>query len=304
MLGNNRKSNWVIDAVLFTAFTACFWMDLTGVAAHQWLGVGLFGLAIYHLLVHFHWVKAVSFRFFRRLKGTARLNFLVDLALFAGLTTILVTGLQISTWLALPYDRIRFAHHLHVQTAVLTMLALVLKIGLHGSWILQTPFFKPARLQIKIQNQPLPKPARLNPYNTGRRDFIKLMGITGGAALLSIAGVLDALKDQGTLPEPETVTTQMVVPAAEAASSSISTPAAVQKAQAALGSQAEASSPAGSSPQQAVSTSVASSAIEFTPSNSPSSCIIRCERACTYPGHCRRYLDQNGNGRCDNGECM
>lgn len=27
-----------------------------------------------------------------------------------------------------------------------------------------------------------------------------------------------------------------------------------------------------------------------------------CNRDCSYPGHCRRYTDQNNNGRCDLGE--
>jgi hypothetical protein len=35
-----------------------------------------------------------------------------------------------------------------------------------------------------------------------------------------------------------------------------------------------------------------------------SSCVVRCQRGCSYPGHCRRYVDANGNGRCDLGECL
>ena len=37
--------------------------------------------------------------------------------------------------------------------------------------------------------------------------------------------------------------------------------------------------------------------------NAAASCTIRCGRRCSYPGHCRRYTDSNGNGRCDLGEC-
>ncbi len=32
-------------------------------------------------------------------------------------------------------------------------------------------------------------------------------------------------------------------------------------------------------------------------------CTVQCDRRCSYPGHCRRYTDTNGNGRCDWGEC-
>lgn len=31
--------------------------------------------------------------------------------------------------------------------------------------------------------------------------------------------------------------------------------------------------------------------------------VGQCYRRCSYPGHCRRYRDSNGNGRCDLGEC-
>jgi hypothetical protein len=34
------------------------------------------------------------------------------------------------------------------------------------------------------------------------------------------------------------------------------------------------------------------------------SCFVRCRRGCSYPGHCRRFVDGNGNGLCDLGECL
>lgn len=38
-------------------------------------------------------------------------------------------------------------------------------------------------------------------------------------------------------------------------------------------------------------------------SKSAAACTVRCQRRCSYPGHCRRYVDRNANGRCDLGEC-
>jgi hypothetical protein len=34
------------------------------------------------------------------------------------------------------------------------------------------------------------------------------------------------------------------------------------------------------------------------------SCVVRCGRRCSYPGHCRRDVDTDGNWRCDPGECL
>jgi hypothetical protein len=37
--------------------------------------------------------------------------------------------------------------------------------------------------------------------------------------------------------------------------------------------------------------------------SSDQSCVVQCGRRCSFPGHCRRYTDTNGNNRCDLGEC-
>jgi hypothetical protein len=38
-------------------------------------------------------------------------------------------------------------------------------------------------------------------------------------------------------------------------------------------------------------------------SSASTSCRVRCDRRCSYPGHCHRYRDTNGNNLCDEGEC-
>lgn len=37
---------------------------------------------------------------------------------------------------------------------------------------------------------------------------------------------------------------------------------------------------------------------------STQSCSIQCNRNCSYPGHCQRYVDSNGNNHCDHSECI
>ena len=39
-------------------------------------------------------------------------------------------------------------------------------------------------------------------------------------------------------------------------------------------------------------------------SSSETSCRVICDQGCTYPGECRRFIDQNGNGICDLTECV
>jgi hypothetical protein len=40
-----------------------------------------------------------------------------------------------------------------------------------------------------------------------------------------------------------------------------------------------------------------------TVNSSETNCQVICDQGCTYPGQCRRYTDQNGNGICDLTEC-
>ena len=41
MKQDKQKRNWIIDAMLFGGFLVALWLDLTGVAVHQWLGIAV-----------------------------------------------------------------------------------------------------------------------------------------------------------------------------------------------------------------------------------------------------------------------
>jgi hypothetical protein len=252
-----QKTNWLIDAALFAGLLSCFWLDLTGVEFHQWLGIIVGAGALVHLLLHWDWVEAVTGRFFSRTSRQARTYYVIDAALLLGFWLILVSGLLISTWFNFSLGNISLWNNVHIAISIATLLLLTLKIGLHWRWIAsvaQRYIFPPAAPQIKVPAETILKaqPAVVA-VNTGRRDFLKLMGLVSAAALLSIAGIAqDAL--------------------------------------------------AGEASTQETSTSL-SSQESLLQSSSSGSCVIRCNKSCSYPGRCQRYVDTNGNGRCDNGEC-
>jgi len=107
-----------------------------------------------------------------------------------------------------------------------------------------------------------------------RRQFLKWMGLFGvaavvGAGIRGMSSVLDA-----AAAAQETNAATVAVEVAE--TSSTAATAEVEVAQ-------------------------ASAAAE---SSTSSTCTVRCRNGCSYPGACKRYVDGNGNGRCDYGECM
>ena len=253
MKTNKQKHHWLIDAALFMAFLLSFWLELTGVELHQWLGVAIGVVAGYHLFTHWNWVKAVTDRFFKQTSLQARLYYVVDATALIGLAVIIVTGLVISTWLDLALTNYALWKSLHVIASIGTLGAVVIKLGLHWRWIVTT-----ARRYIFPQP---PQPAPVSAANgIGRREFLRLMGGVSVFAAIAAGSAVEALKQTAASTAATTTSTQ-------SRTTNQSTGAASTQAQ------------------------------------STSSCVVQCNRRCSYPGHCRRYTDSNNNGRCDLGEC-
>ena len=159
MKQDKQKRNWIIDAVLFGGFLVALWLDLTGVAVHQWLGIAVGALAGYHLVAHWSWVEAVTSRLFGRTSRQSRQFYAVDAGLAVGFVTIAVTGLAISTWLDLGLASYAVWRNIHVLASVVTLALVVGKIGLHWRWIVST-----ARRRIFPAPGACPaRPARCNP---------------------------------------------------------------------------------------------------------------------------------------------
>lgn len=250
--------NWMIDAILLGGCLAAFFLDLTGLVLHQWLGVAVGLLAAYHFLSHWDWVKSVARRFLGQTPGQARRYFLVDAGLMLGFALILVTGLVISSWLALPLENYAAWKNIHVVASIVTLLIVVVKIGLHWRWIVKTAqrFLVPtAPAAASLPMQPIPALARMD-----RRSFLALMGIVSIASVIAIKSALD-----GT-----SVLTETTILG--------TTPQEIDQA------------------KQATTT--------LSNNTSSSGCAVRCNKRCSYPGHCRRYVDANRNNRCDLGECV
>ncbi|MFN2144155.1 MAG: hypothetical protein ACK2T7_02330 [Anaerolineales bacterium] len=131
MKNKSKKYNWIVDAVLFVGFMIAFWLDLTGLAWHQWLGVLVGVLSAYHLLIHWKWVEAVTRRLLARGSRQAKIYYWLDLTLP-----------NYVLWL-----------DVHIQSSIATLVLLVLKIGLHWRWVesvFQRSILVP-RIQLVIQ---------------------------------------------------------------------------------------------------------------------------------------------------------
>lgn len=310
MQNNRVKNNWMLDVIIYGGFLMMFFLELTGVSLHQWLGLAVGGLISYHLLRHSDWVDAVSKRFFGKTTKQVRLYFIVDFSLMLGFLSILVSGLAISTWFNFSFSNTSAWINFHVIASIITLLLTLVKVGTHWRWIVMTtkkiisqptvPTQNPRTSPISIPvssklSSPPPLPTRSTPLapvpvaaRMDRKDFLKLMGISGVATLMALMNVEDAIlnttaSDSGN--QISSNTTDSLAASLIIRSSEAETNNSVDTA-------------------DSFSDSLTTDSNESA-SSSSLTCYRGCPKGqhCSYPGRCRLYTDSNNNGLCDLGEC-
>jgi hypothetical protein len=267
MMKAKQKTYGWIDMVLFLGFLVAFFLSLTGVELHQWIGIFCWLLAIYHLLAHWDWVRAVSKKIFGSASGILQLRVFVDGLVLAGFVMIVGTGLVISSWLNLPLSNYAGWLIIHILASITTLLVLMVKLAMHWRWISKTTkdifsqhVLSPAT---PMNLQPVP----VERGSMERRDFLRVMGFVTGGSLIALMSATKSL-------------------------------AALQADEAVTGSQSDMSET-----DPSFFTNSGDPQSYGMDSGTNSSCSIQCEKRCSYPGHCHRYTDSNNNNRCDFGEC-
>src|SRR5215213_5274250 len=136
---NRNKTNLIVDSAIFLAFLVAMAPHFSGIAVHEWLGIA-FGAGITtHLLLHWQWLVEITKRFFGKAAWSARINYILNMALFIDIVLIIFSGLMISE-VALPFIGIQLAQShswrgLHETTANLFMVLVGLHVALHWHWI-------------------------------------------------------------------------------------------------------------------------------------------------------------------------
>jgi len=132
-----RLDFW-LDALLLLAYTLAYSLGFTGIAVHEWLGIGLGAVLLVHLTLHWDWVLRTT----RKLLapgGRDRFIWLVNLALLVCMTLCIASGVMISE-VALEQLGIRspggpFWHQMHSTTATLTLILVPVHAALRWRWI-------------------------------------------------------------------------------------------------------------------------------------------------------------------------
>ena len=71
-------------------------VPVTGMVLHEWLGLAIVGMIIAHVLLSWAWVAAKTRQLFKAQPARARVNYLLNLGLFACMTAVVFSGILIS----------------------------------------------------------------------------------------------------------------------------------------------------------------------------------------------------------------
>jgi hypothetical protein len=120
-----------------------------GLTFHEWAGLIIVLFFFLHKFVNWGWIKKLTLRFFSGIPGKARINYILDFLLLAGLTLITLSGIAISrtidfSWLNLGGSHI-FWRVLHTSSSLLVLALFGIHLGLHWKWVLQRLTFKKER---------------------------------------------------------------------------------------------------------------------------------------------------------------
>ena len=286
-----KKSIIIIDVLALLGFLFAFMPDLTGYAVHEWLGLAVGVALIIHFSQHWKWIKTVTFRL-RRIKPKILLRFFVNGSLLLSFFAIIATGIGISSILTLPLENYEVWRLIHVLSSYGTLVMIGLKIALHWDWIVK---------QIKKVN----KTSQVNEVSKeSRRNFLRTGLITSAAAVIAIAEFKEwQNKTGGYFPVGETSTkedgnSQLTDPVNEI----IIEPTEDNQQKTTTLTEDENSSEVIGATSHSTATVIPTILPTATPTEEAVMGVVRCNRACTYPGKCQRYQDDNENGKCDLGE--
>src|SRR5215467_2129020 len=90
------KVTFWLDVTLLISICALQTVGFTGLVVHEWLGLAMVGMVLAHLLFAWSWIASQSRRLFTLQPLRARINYLLNLMLFASVTAAIFSGILIS----------------------------------------------------------------------------------------------------------------------------------------------------------------------------------------------------------------
>jgi len=133
----SARERLALDLTVFAIVVSAANPVLTGITLHEWLGVVLIVPALVHLIANWEWVARAVSAFFGRIRTVARINLVVDAALFVSVIGVTLSGFMVIPGLAsaLGLQAATLWHPVHLITSNLTVALTLLHFALHWQWV-------------------------------------------------------------------------------------------------------------------------------------------------------------------------
>lgn len=90
------KTTFCLDVALLVSVCALQTVRFTGLFFHEWLGLAMVAMVLAHLLLSWSWIASLSRRVFSAQTLRARVNYFLNLCLFAAVIAVIFSGILIS----------------------------------------------------------------------------------------------------------------------------------------------------------------------------------------------------------------
>jgi hypothetical protein len=126
----------VFDFIMLALLGAIYCVQTTGMAFHEYVGLGIYLLFIIHLVYNYKWIKNVSKRIFDKSLGMRiKVMYAVDLLLLVAFLLIGLSGIMISH-IIFHLEKMPLWRQVHTVGSAISVILLAVHIGLHGNMII------------------------------------------------------------------------------------------------------------------------------------------------------------------------
>ena len=137
------KLTFWLDVILLVSICALQTVRFTGLVVHEWLGLAMVGMVLAHLLLAWSWIASQTRRFFSLQSIRARINYLLNLGLFAAVTAVIFSGVLISQKAIPALIGVKAAKNmdwrwdnLHNQFSTVVLMLVGFHLAINWEWVL------------------------------------------------------------------------------------------------------------------------------------------------------------------------
>ncbi len=133
------KTNLLVDILILIVFLIVYEEEATGTVIHEWLGIAIGLIFIIHIILHWTWLVVNTKLFLHRMRNESRINYVLDVLIFIGFTTVIFSGIMISEsflpTFGMKTGRSHFWQEIHVVSVDITLFLTALHFAMHWKWI-------------------------------------------------------------------------------------------------------------------------------------------------------------------------